>query len=150
MLTALSTTIASSAAAPAQRPISAILAPSQNRDRPSCERRSGFASMMSSPRARGRRYGAGSQAGTSVRQSLPGGPPASVHRRGDGLELVVELLQRSALGDHRLRRGRGAAHGLVLVREPGDLAALVGPRLGVDIDARDLPFQQLRLDLRAG
>src|SRR6476660_8617085 len=121
MLTALRTTIASSAAAPAQRPISAIRVPSQNRDRPSCERRSGFASMMSSPRL--------------------GGAAASVHRRGDGLELVVELLERSALADHRLRRGRGAAHGLIPVRELGDLAALVVPRLGVDIDARDLPFQ---------
>src|SRR5262249_55027475 len=87
------------------------------------------------------------------RHPLSASPPArsiagSVHAVGRGLELVVELLRRRVLGEHRLHRG-GHAPGRVLLlggRELGDLAAFFRPRLAVVGDALDLPLVQLRLD----
>src|SRR5262249_57338055 len=76
----------------------------------------------------------------------------SIHCARDHLELVIHFLERSALADHRLRRFRNPAHGFLLLigRKLGDLAALVEPRLGIVLNARDLPFLHFGLLLAPG
>src|SRR5262245_23823953 len=74
--------------------------------------------------------------------------PWSIHGVANGLEAIIQLLQRSTLADHRLSGGGYASRRFLLLlrRELDGFAALLGPGLGIAGDTLDLPFRKLGLD----